>query len=75
VEPGTQPGAQVVLRGKGVPHVGASGRGNLHVRFRVDVPRKLSARQEELLKELAAEDGLTLEASKKGGLFGRRRKR
>jgi hypothetical protein len=39
------------------------------------VPRKLSAQQEELLKELAAEDGLTLEAGKRGGLFGRRRKR
>ncbi|HJZ86135.1 MAG TPA: molecular chaperone DnaJ [Polyangia bacterium] len=74
VEPGTQPGATVVLRGKGVSHVERSGRGDLVVRFRVDVPRKLSARQEELLRQLAAEEGLQVEGLRRG-LFGRRRKK
>jgi len=42
VEAGTQPGAVVVLRGKGVPRVGRSGRGDLLVRFNVSVPKALT---------------------------------
>src|SRR5215831_4137445 len=75
IAPGTQPGDTVTLRGKGVPHVDRNGRGNLIVSWRVVVPKKLTARQEELLKQLAVEDGLALEGRKGMGLFGRRRKK
>jgi molecular chaperone DnaJ len=57
VEPGTQPGATLTLRGRGVQHVERHGRGDLIVRFTVAVPRKLTARHEELLRALAAEEG------------------
>ena len=55
---GTQPGAEIRLRGKGVPHLRRSGsRGDLHVIVHVAVPTKLSRKQRELLEQLAAESG------------------
>ena len=50
IEPGTQPNTIVTLRGKGVPYH-EYGRGDQHVRIVVNVPKKLSRRQRELLKE------------------------
>jgi molecular chaperone DnaJ len=58
VKPGTQPGTEIRLRGRGVPHLRRSGaRGDLHVIVDVRVPTRLSARQRELLEQLAAEMG------------------
>jgi molecular chaperone DnaJ len=51
--PGTQSGSEQVLRGLGVPGL-RGGRGDLVVSVLVDTPTKLDARQEELLRELAA---------------------
>lgn len=55
------------LRGKGMPST-ANGRsfGDLHVRVIVDVPRKLTARQKELLVEFAREGGEEIKAGHKG---------
>lgn len=53
VQPGTQPGTIIRLRGKGVPHVRSSGRGDQYVRIQLKVPTHLSRRQKELLEELA----------------------
>src|SRR4051794_35265162 len=54
IKPGTQAGAEIRLRGKGVPHLRRSGsRGDLHVMVDVRVPTRLSARQRELLEELS----------------------
>jgi DnaJ-class molecular chaperone len=52
VPAGAQPGDTVVLRGKGLPHLRRSGRGNLIVHLKVTVPRKLTAAQKELLRAL-----------------------
>jgi molecular chaperone DnaJ len=57
VPPGTQSGREFRLRGRGVPHVEGRGRGDLRVIAVVDVPTKLSAAQEELLRRFAAERG------------------
>ena len=58
IKPGTQPGTEIRRRGAGVPHLRRPGsRGDLHVLIDVEVPRKLSDRQRELLEELAAESG------------------
>lgn len=52
VQPGTQPGTLIRLRGKGVPHVRGSGRGDQYVRIKLTIPTHLSRRQRELLEEL-----------------------
>jgi molecular chaperone DnaJ len=58
VRAGTQPGTEIRLRGRGVPHIRRPGtRGDLHVMVRVTVPTKLSKKQRQLLEELAAESG------------------
>jgi molecular chaperone DnaJ len=67
IVPGTQSGQTVTLRQKGVAHLRATGRGDLHVHVDVVTPTKLDARQEELLRELAA---LRKEESKPGTVQG-----
>ena len=58
IKPGTQPGAEVRLRGRGVPHLRRQGsRGDLHVLVDVRVPSRLTSRQRDLLEELAVELG------------------
>lgn len=58
VKPGTQPGTEIRLRGRGVPHLRRSGqRGDLHVLVDVRVPARLTKRQRELLEAFAAESG------------------
>lgn len=53
VAPGTQPGDDVVLRGRGMPAVMERGKGDLFVSFRVQIPRSLTARQRELFQQYA----------------------
>jgi molecular chaperone DnaJ len=58
IKPGTQPGTEIRLRGKGVPHLRRqSVRGDLHVIANVVVPSKLSKKQRELLEAYAKESG------------------
>lgn len=58
IRPGIQPGSEIRLRGKGVPHLRRAGsRGDLHVNVDVRIPARLSARQRELLEQLAVELG------------------
>jgi molecular chaperone DnaJ len=54
IRAGTQSGAEQVLRGRGVPGLRGSGRGDLVVHTVVETPSRLDPRQEELLHELAA---------------------
>ncbi len=73
---GTQAGHVVTLRARGIPHLRGTGRGDLVVHIDVATPTKLDARQEELLRELAAVRGEEQVESKfqrpeKEGLFTR----
>ena len=54
VEPGTQSGTVVKLRGKGLPSVQGYGRGtgDLYVKFQVWVPHKLSREEKEALEKM-----------------------
>lgn len=52
IQPGTQPGTLIRLRGKGVSHVRGSGRGDQYVKIQLKVPTHLTRRQKELLTEL-----------------------
>ncbi len=59
VPAGTQEGHRFRIKGKGAPQTRGNGRGNLYAVARIQVPRKLSAKEKELLqklKELEKED-------------------
>ena len=49
---GTQNGAQFRLRGKGVPVINGSGRGDLYVHIDVKMPTRLTREQRKLLEQL-----------------------
>jgi molecular chaperone DnaJ len=54
IEPGTQPGEVITVRGQGMPVLRRSGRrGNLRVVINVVIPRRLSKEQRELLQRLS----------------------
>jgi molecular chaperone DnaJ len=55
--PGTSSGKIFHLKGKGAPRVGGHHRGNQVIRVYIDVPKKLTARQKELLEEFASISG------------------
>lgn len=52
---GTQHGRTFRFRGKGIPHLRSTHRGDMYVVAKVEVPSKLSKRQRELFKELSRE--------------------
>ena len=70
---GTQPGAVFRLRGKGIPYLRGSGRGDQFITVTIKVPKNLSSSQKELLRQFAASMGdLDGEAGKT--IFGRKKK-
>jgi len=54
---GTESGQVFRMKGHGVPYLGAYGKGDQHVVIRVEIPKKLSKKQKELLEEFARESG------------------
>jgi molecular chaperone DnaJ len=50
---GTQSGEIFKLRGEGIPHLQRRGRGEQIIQVAVQVPKKLTKKQEELLREFA----------------------
>jgi molecular chaperone DnaJ len=50
---GTQPGRVFTLKGKGVPFLRSTGRGDQHVVVNVEVPSRLNAEQRQLFEQLA----------------------
>jgi molecular chaperone DnaJ len=57
IPPGTPSGRIFHIKGKGLTRVGGHVRGDQIVRVYVDVPRKLTPKQRELLEEFAQSDG------------------
>jgi molecular chaperone DnaJ len=54
VKPGTQPGEEIRLGGRGMPPLQRRGRtGDLRVVVNVTIPRRLTAEQRDLLEQLA----------------------
>jgi molecular chaperone DnaJ len=53
IPPGTQPGKVLRLKGKGVPRLRRTGRGDQLVVLSVEVPRSLTAEQRTLFEQLA----------------------
>jgi molecular chaperone DnaJ len=75
IQPGTQSGETLVARGRGVPRLRGSGRGDIVVSVVVETPTRLDSEQEGLLRRLAeirGEQGpaVSVERSHKS-VFGR----
>lgn len=67
---GTQPGTVFRIKGKGIKRLNSSDKGDLYVTVGVDVPKRLSGKQKELLR--AFDDSLNgKESDKKKGIFGK----
>lgn len=54
---GTQHGTTFRLKGHGMPHLRGSGKGDLRVKVKLNVPKRLDPRQKELLLEFARLSG------------------
>ncbi|MDN5330995.1 MAG: molecular chaperone DnaJ [Tepidanaerobacteraceae bacterium] len=63
---GTQPGTRFRIKGKGMPHLRGYGRGDLHVKVNVVIPKKLSEKQKELLRKFAEISGEDVKQPHKG---------
>ena len=55
IPPGTQNNTKIRMKGFGVPRLKGSGKGDQFVKIIVDIPKKLSERQTELVRKLAEE--------------------
>lgn len=53
IDPGTQPGKILRMRDKGIRHLNENGYGDQLVKINIEVPKKVSAKEKELLKELS----------------------
>ena len=80
VPAGTQPGDVFKLRDRGIPVLNGRGRGDQLVRVNVQVPRHLTERQKELLRQFDAESAPNAghtphpDDKGKGGIFGKKKK-
>jgi molecular chaperone DnaJ len=66
---GTQPGSVLRIKNRGMPKLRGTGRGDLHIHVRVNVPKNLSDRAKGLLAELAVE--MKVEVTEDKGLLGK----
>ncbi|HEY4276655.1 MAG TPA: molecular chaperone DnaJ [Conexibacter sp.] len=65
VAPGTRHGTVQRLRGEGAPRLGGAGRGDIHYRFTIELPRELTADQRKAVDELAK----VMDGNPRNGLF------
>ena len=75
---GTQPGTVFKLRDRGIPVLNGRGRGDQLVRVNVEVPKRLTEKQKELLRafDSALNPGGSTSGSggdKSGGIFGKKK--
>lgn len=67
---GTQTGTRFRLRNRGIPNVRGIGKGDLYFQVEIKVPKRLTDKQKELLRQFAEEGGEVRRESKKG-FFGK----
>jgi molecular chaperone DnaJ len=74
VPAGTQPGETLVLTGKGLPRLGARGKGDVVGHLKLVVPTSMSADEQQHLRAYAAAGGQRVNPER-GGLFRRKKKK
>ncbi|MGI8881380.1 MAG: molecular chaperone DnaJ [Jatrophihabitans sp.] len=75
IKAGTQNDNVVTLRGRGMPRLHSTHRGDLHVHLSVSTPSKLDAEQERLLREFAElrDEHVAVGSPRGGGFLGKMR--
>ena len=74
IEPGTQSGKVLRLKGKGLPDINGYGKGDLLVNISTWTPRNLTAEEKRILEQLRTSDNFIPHPSKKDkGFFDRMR--
>jgi molecular chaperone DnaJ len=72
IDPGTQPGKVLRLRGKGIPEVNGYGRGDLLVQINVWIPKTLNKEEKKLFEKMEQSDTFTPQPEKsETGFFNR----
>ncbi len=66
IHEGTQTGSVFRLKNKGITNIRGYGRGDQYVKVVVEVPKNLTTRQKELLREFASLDGENTHERRKG---------
>lgn len=71
IEPGTQPGKTLRLRGKGLPYVQGygSGKGDLVINISVYIPKTLSKQERNAIESMRDSDNFKGDASTKKSIF------
>jgi molecular chaperone DnaJ len=74
IEPGTQPGKMLRLRGKGLPEVNSHNKGDLIVNLSVWIPKNLSKDEKKIFEKMSESDAYTPRPDKADkGFFDRMR--
>jgi len=69
VEPGTQSGQTVRLKGKGLPTVNSYGNGDLYIKYVVYIPKKVTKEERALLENLRDSESFNPSLSKEDKSF------
>ncbi len=69
IEPGTQSGTQILLRGEGVEIEGA--KGSQIININIEIPKKLTQKQKQLMEEFATEMNQSLHPNQDKNIFKR----
>lgn len=73
IEPGTQPGKVLRLRGKGLPEVNGYGKGDLLVNINVWVPKDLTKEEKRIIEKFEESDNFTPKSGTDKSFFERMR--
>jgi len=72
IDPGTPSGKLLKMRDKGIKHLNHSGNGDQIIKININIPKKLSNKEKELLKELANQPNFkSLDKDTENGIFKR----
>ncbi len=69
IKAGTQPNEIYTIKDKGIKHLRSNGSGALNVGIRVEIPKKLSKEQQEILQQFAKVTGESVKSHSKKKLF------
>ncbi|MGM9736390.1 MAG: molecular chaperone DnaJ [Candidatus Cryptobacteroides sp.] len=69
VDPGTQSGTVIKLRGRGLPVLNSYGKGDLYVKLAVWIPKKLDRKEKEIIESLKNSENIKPNPSKEDKSF------